>query len=231
MTMYKWPKNVVVIARHMFASYVAELFFNTAIEYIDKYGFFFVALPGGSTPSMAFQQIFSVDNIHRLPWDRVHFFFSDERLQQEGSNYSSMLDHAEIIQQNPLLFNIYKPPRNAQSADVYSEILPKEGLHLAWLGVGEDGHVASLFHTTKTSGLPAILTKNPNNQQLRMSLSIDFLLRSHTIFITATGKKKHDIVNKIFNHEEKLSPAYFLSETHRNIKWIVDNDVIQGGEC
>ena len=132
-----------------------ELLPETAARHIAKaveqaiagHGRATVMLAGGSTPRAVYRQL--ALNRH-LPWDKVEFFFGDERAAPSGdpqSNYrmarESLLDAVPIPLNQVHRMLAERPDREA-AADEYARLLP-ERLDLIILGVGEDGHTASLF--------------------------------------------------------------------------------------
>ena len=125
---------------------------------IAKRGVFHIALAGGSTPKGLYQRLAMPEFSNKIDWSRVHIYFGDERCvlpTDDDSNYKmakeSMLDYVPIPEQNVHRFMT----ENGVAADVakaymktLEESLQSESLDLVLLGLGPDGHVASLFPDT-----------------------------------------------------------------------------------
>jgi len=133
-------------------------FVAAARSAIAKRGVFYVALAGGSTPKGLYQKLATSPYIEQVDWARVHLFFGDERCvlpTHDDSNFKmareAMIDHLPIPQEN-----VHRMPTEEGIAPevavkygrTLAEILSDEPLDLVLLGLGPDGHIASLFPDT-----------------------------------------------------------------------------------
>lgn len=188
--------------------FAAEHFVKSAKEAIEKRGAFYVALSGGSTPKAIYELIFK-DYSQEIEWSKVHIFFSDERAVKADhpeSNYRMALDAG--------FKNLPIPPQqihrmqaensieeNALAYERLLQKLPGALFDLVMLGMGDDGHTASLF--PKTHGLHAqarLVVANfiPEKDLWRMTLTTECINHSRSILICIFGEKKAAMVKKVF---------------------------------
>lgn len=141
---------------------VANSFVKLASESIDQKGSFCVALSGGNTPKALFSKLVSIheSNNNAIVWEKIHFFWGDERYvpkTDEQSNYKMTVDYllSKVPVPDANIFAVPTEEANAMiTADAYTQTLrtyfklADEGepqFDLALLGMGPDGHCASLF--------------------------------------------------------------------------------------
>ncbi|NGX57435.1 MAG: 6-phosphogluconolactonase, partial [Chlamydiae bacterium] len=133
-------------------------FISLANEAIEKRGFFFVALSGGSTPKVIFQQLAQPQYRHEVDWSKVMLFWSDERCVPPtdlDSNYRMAMDAGfsslPVLQEH--IFRMHGETDPQKAADDYNQLIiervPEQKFDLVMLGMGEDGHTASLFPGTE----------------------------------------------------------------------------------
>lgn len=214
--------------------FAAEHFVKSAKDAIEKRGAFYVALSGGSTPK-AIYELISKEYSQEIDWSKVHLFFSDERAvpaNSPESNYKMALDagfkHLPIppdqIYRMQAESNIEE---NALAYEALLQKLPGALFDLVMLGMGDDGHTASLF--PKTHGLHAegrlvIANFIPEKDVWRMTLTTECINHSRSIFICIFGEKKASMVKKVFygpNKPNELpiqaigsesNPAFFVMD-------------------
>ena len=132
-----------------------EQFVVSARNAIAKRGVFHVALAGGSTPKGLYKKLATSPYVEQIDWSRVHLFFGDERCvlpTHEDSNFKmareAMIDHIPIPQEN-----VHRMPTEEGVAPevairygrTLADTLEGAPLDLVLLGLGPDGHIASLF--------------------------------------------------------------------------------------
>jgi 6-phosphogluconolactonase len=204
---------------------------------IDRNGRFVVALSGGKTPTGLYQRL--ADAPRALPWEKTHIFLVDERhvpLDDPESNYA-------MIKRN-LLTRIVVPSENVHPVPIcrtpeLSARKYEEGLRdffqlskgdfpsfdLILLGIGEDGHTASLFRNapalaeTQRLAVPVRLTEPKRD---RISLSLLVINRAKRIVFLVTGKNKATIVKKIIGRSASGLPASLVRPARGETLFLLD---------
>lgn len=221
---------------------------NLALDIISKIrnqtsggGVFSIALSGGSTPRL----LFSVLGDHygsSVSWENVHIFWADERCvppEDSESNYGMakavFLDRIKIPAHNVHRIRGENDPDTEASryAAVLKEITDtKEGfpvLDFILLGVGEDGHVASIFPGNEAlfnSDVSCYVTSHPKTAQKRITLTGRVINNSHNVFFIVTGNKKAEIVRSIFEDTGNSSsfPAALVRPGDGAAVWYLDRE-------
>jgi len=196
--------------------------FEIARDSIRKRGVFTAAICGGTTP-LGFYRYLSRK---KYPlWKRTHIFVTDERFVPSSHNeYNGKMIRANLIDRVGL------PKGNVHFVDTDKKILqaatrqyqrelkvffdlgksrlPKFDLIL--LGLGEDGHTASLFPPSKGMGKnkkgAIVSTVNPSGQK-RISLSLAAINNARNVFFMVTGKKKASILREVLYKKNSRLPA------------------------
>jgi 6-phosphogluconolactonase len=212
-------------------------FLDIAQKAIQKKGSFHVALAGGSTPKAIYQGLASPENKGKLDWNRVFLFWSDERCVPKNhpdSNYKMAMD-AGIDQLGIPEANIFPMPSEGdleKGAAEYEKCIlkkiPNRSFDLLLLGMGEDGHTASLFpktHALHTTGRLVVPNFIPDKDTWRMTLTFDCINAAFHPTVSALGKSKANKVKEVLMgpYEPDILPAQRVgSEVHRAL-WILDN--------
>jgi 6-phosphogluconolactonase len=202
---------------------------------------FRIALSGGSTPEL----LYSVIGDHyskSLKWDNVHFFWGDERCvpsDSQESNYGvarrSLLGKIAIPESNihPIRGE-FDPEGEAvrYSAEIEKNTRKRGGLpvfDLIILGLGEDGHTASIFPSN--SGLLdsekiCAVSFNPFSMQKRITLTGRIINNADMVTFLVTGRKKADIVDKILNYDPGTHnfPAARIVPVYGELFWFLDKE-------
>ena len=197
---YRWNR----VADQSEMSQVAlSTILDNSIKSIKQRGEFHFVLSGGDTPRRIYHQLRFI----RTDWSAWHIYFSDERCLLPGDkNLNSRmageawLDHVPIPKSQ--LYVIPVELGAIRAAYEYARTLRSVGVFdLTFLGLGEDGHTASLFPGHEWGSVPgspdtlAILTA-PKAPQHRVSMSAVRLSRSRQVMFLVSGKSKHMAVAK-----------------------------------
>jgi 6-phosphogluconolactonase len=198
-----------------------------------------ICLAGGNTPRLVYEILGDPPLRDRFPWARAHWFFGDERVvpaENARSNYH-MVKQA-LFERAPIpLENIHPVPTEsgdaAEAAAAYEATLKKfygsgrlaanRALFAATLlGVGNDGHTASLFPGNAALGERkrwAVGLTDPSVPEPRVSLTIPTLESSGEIAFLVTGEEKRAIVARLAQDEEL--PAARIHPAGR-VRWFLD---------
>ncbi|MDE2900085.1 MAG: 6-phosphogluconolactonase, partial [Chloroflexota bacterium] len=176
---------------------------------IAERGRFTIALSGGSTPAALYALLAAPPHADGIDWPRWHVFWGDERCvpaSHPDSNYGmarrTLLDRVPIPPQQVHRMAGEDDPRRAANAyaAVLAETLDPDGrLDLALLGVGDDGHTASLFpNTAALTETERSVSANwvPHLNAHRITLTLPTLSRARHVTVLATGADKADAVRR-----------------------------------
>jgi len=222
---------------------VEELSEYFAQHLIDKVNngkdYFHIALSGGSTPKSIFEYL-AAHHHKTIDWHKVKFYWGDERCvppTDTGSNYKmaneALLSKLQIPASN--IFRI-KGENNPQlEADNYSsEILNHIKVEnnfprfdLIMLGLGEDGHTASIFPNQKSllnSDKIYATVVHPVSGQTRITLTGRVINNASIVVFIATGNNKAKIVDEIINQKGNYNdyPASFVNPHNGELYWLLD---------
>lgn len=216
-------------------NFAVEHFISCGKEAIKNHGLFSVALSGGSTPKAIFTKLSSSEHSGDLDWSKVLLFWGDERSvppTSPDSNFRMAMDAGLKTLSIPKehVFRMEAEENIVENAKAYEEkikeVLGSRPFDLIMLGMGEDGHTASLFPGTKAlEEKTALVVANEVSQKKcwRMTLTYPLINHAKNIVIYVLGASKADMVKQVFkeNHEFPVS----LIGTQRNkALWILDTD-------
>ena len=233
------------------AEAAAECFLGAADQAIRAHGRFAVALSGGRTPPDSYRRLASSVLVERVDWRQVHVFFSDERCvppDHPDSNYrmvrESLLEQIAIPAAN--VHRILGEIRPEAAAEEYESQLrvffaprrmsrTQSGEHqvprfdLILLGMGEDGHTASLF--PGAAGLqersrwvvPQYVEKL---NSWRVTLTLPVINTAAQVVFAVSGKSKAERVREVIGGAaaDSLLPAQMVKPVSGELLWLVDAD-------
>ncbi|MCA9933861.1 MAG: 6-phosphogluconolactonase, partial [Anaerolineales bacterium] len=219
----------------------ADLFVQLATA--SQKPLFFVALSGGSTPQALFKLLATPPYANALPWEQIHFFWGDERLvspDDPGSNYGQakalLFDHVPIPAANihrvkgelpsGLAIVDYVDQLN-QAVDDCGRAWPHFDLCL--MGMGADGHTASLFpgpistveKTQPVMTVTAVYEDRPAN---RLTLTPLVFNDARYVLFLVTGEKKAEAVTAVLHGppDPEKWPAQRIQPHHGQMDWFLD---------
>lgn len=216
--------------------YAADHFLSLAQEAIEKRGLFTVALSGGSTPKAIFRQLADTDN--QIDWGKVQVFWSDERSvppTDPESNYGSAM--ASGLARLPIPRSHVHRMKAEENIDngalVYEQLIqetvPEERFDLIMLGMGEDGHTASLFPNTH-----ALHVKNrlvaanyvPQKDTWRMTFTYDLINQARCCAFYILGQEKAETLCQVLTgpFDPILLPAQGVGTEKNPSLWILDEN-------
>jgi len=201
--------------------------------------FYTVALSGGTTPKQLFEYMF-LHGQKAENWNRILFFWSDERCvmpESDESNYRMarlcLLDKLNIPEAH--IFRIHGEADPIEEAQRYSRVLSENipflnGLpcfDLILLGLGEDGHTASIFPGNTQlfqSERLCEAVKHPQTGQQRITLTGPVINNAADVVFLVTGLGKAEIVSNVLNTVKNDFPASLVSPVHGRLTWLLDKD-------
>lgn len=233
--------NIIVLRdKEAVAEFAVNIWIEISTRSIAEKGTFTAALSGGRTPIAFYQQLAVCPQ--PLPWDKTHIFWADERFvppDDRDSNYRMINEH--------LLSRIAIPKENIHpiltqgftievSAEKYEDAIRtffKIGatdipvFDLIILGIGKDGHTASLFpgtaslQETKRLAIPVIADSSPAE---RISLSIGVINNAHNICFLVTGSSKAAVIKEIIEDNKRMLPAVQVRPARGTVLFLMDED-------
>jgi len=209
------------------------------LDRIEPDHFYTIALSGGSTPEYIFLYL-SENYAERISWEKLLVFWGDERCvppEDKESNYrmafENLLQNVPIPDANVFRIRGEDDPEGeaAQYSELVSTMVPEyRGLpqfDLMLLGLGDDGHIASIFPDRPdmfTSGQLYDVALKPDKKQKRITATGRLINNSSKIYYIVTGKGKASIVSKIVEGKSgsELCPASRVMPVSGHLVWMLD---------
>jgi 6-phosphogluconolactonase len=225
----------------------AEHVIQVANEAVRERGLFSIVLSGGSTPQMLYHLLSTEPYSESIDWSKMHVFWGDERSvppDSPESNYGRakavMLDALPVLPEN--IHRVHTEFKPEQAAAAYEETLleffsslpslrerGQAGFDLVLLGMGEDGHTASLF-----PGTPAVEEKTrwvmaqyvDKLAAWRITLTPALLNRAKKILFLVSGAGKSQVLQKVVygSYQPERYPAQVIQPEEGDLVWLVDED-------
>jgi 6-phosphogluconolactonase len=224
---------------NLLAKQAAEIFVALARRSIGKRGHFAVAISGGSTPRRMHQMLAREPYLLNIPWEKIHIFWVDERCVPQDSHKSNYgKAKRDFINDVPIsktqVHFITCEPSSGVSAKEYQKILSDffsfENMRiprfdLIYLGMGADGHIASLFpgHKTlyeKDKLVAAVKGGDPNVNRITMTLPL--LNQARNIVFLITGEGKARTVQTVLEDRKIQLPAQKIRPLKGQVTWLLD---------
>lgn len=213
--------------------YAVDQWITCAQKAIKDHGAFFVALSGGSTPKAIYKALSSPQNREKVDWSNVHLFWSDERSvgpNDSESNYKMAMDAGlKGLVPPSQIHRMVAESEIEKNAQAYESLIQKTlGSHpfdLIMLGMGDDGHTASLFPETealKESHHLVVANKVPQKETTRMTMTFPCLNSASSLVIYVLGDSKKEMVKHIFSDKSASLPAQNLGTAASKCLWILD---------
>ncbi len=222
------------------AAYITGLI-QDSLKVKDKCTF---VLAGGSTPKDLYETLASEKYRAVIDWSKVHVFWGDERCVPSDhldSNYrmakEALIDHIDISPENVIRIPAEKEP--AEAAREYEETIKRffggtsqfPVFDIILLGIGEDGHTASLF-----PGTDALEEKKrwvtevyvPKLDTYRVTLTFPVINNGMNVIFLVAGLSKAEIVRNILNKEGLNYPAAYVEPVNGKLVYLIDEAVGAG---
>lgn len=219
---------------------LAQMFVRLAEDAVERRGRFTVALSGGSSPRSLYSLLATPEYAGRVRWDKVVIFWGDERcvpLDNPESNYAtandSLLSRVDVNPDNvhPVTGQESNPAAAAENYErllreifaVSGDALP--GFDLILLGLGTDGHTASLFPgTTALSEHRRLVVENHVDKLSTFRITFTFPVlnaASHVAFMVS-GDDKKEILPKVLKPEPVIYPSQLVHPRAGVLEWYAD---------
>lgn len=223
---------------------LAENFGEELYERIAKFPndkYFNVALSGGNTPKILFK-LLAKEFSEKINWKKVKLFWADERCvppENPDSNYGMtkeiLLNNINIPGENVFRINGEDDPNEEvirYSSVVKDNVEWKNGIpsfNLIILGLGEDGHTASIFpNQIKLINSDKIYETSiySDTRQERITITGKVINNARWIVFLVTGKNKADVISKILKrqNEAKAFPSFYVSPNSGKLDWYIDKE-------
>jgi len=229
--------RIVDTAAELFRT-AAHEFVTLASQAVKNKGRFFVALSGGSTPKNLYT-LLAGEQAKAVPWDRSYFFFGDERHvppEHPDSNYrmvnEAMFSKVPVPPGN--VFRIHAESDAAVAAQEYEETLRRffdlqtnqlPRFDLILLGVGPDGHTASIFPVSSAMNeTKRLVVANWVEKFKTYRITFTFAVLNHsacTMFL-ASGADKAGIVHEVLENPNANLPSQKVRPDDGQLVWLVD---------
>ena len=221
-------------------NYAAQCFNYLADEAVEQRGRFLVALSGGSTPQTLFRLLAQAPYAQKIEWSKTHLFFADERCvpaDDPESNYGQVnrLLLSALGENRPQVYRMrgeLSPQAAAEDYAVQLKVLADQ--NMAWprfdlilLGMGTDGHTASLFPGSEPYPPESVLAVEAFYQDRpawRTTLTPQVINGARQIFFMAAGANKAAALAAVLNGTTDLKkwPAGRVRPSEGEVTWLVD---------
>jgi 6-phosphogluconolactonase len=240
MSMLGKPEIIITDDPTQLAETAADIFTSTAKDCVTQTKFFTVAISGGSTPRHMHRLLAKEPYSSGIPWKKIHIFWVDERcvpMDDPASNYGlakkDFLERISIpLEQIHPMPGTVPPEEGAKRYQDEMERFFQNGqedfpvFDLIFLGMGKDGHTASLFPGAKSpseSDRWVIAVKGGNPNVYRLTLTYDVLNRAKKVYFLVSGKEKAPIVRTVLEDKDAHLPAQKIQPMQGELTWLLDN--------
>lgn len=227
-------RKVLVLDPVDYAADAARFLAGLVVDAVSKRGRCSIALAGGATPLPVYRALAAAGFTPKIPWEKVDIYFGDERCvppDDKDSNYGAarlvLLSHAAIPTANVHPIDGARADRDAAARD-YGRELP-ERLDVLLLGMGPDGHTASLFpgspalDETERRVVPVTAPKPPAE---RLTITPPVIAAAINVVVLVTGGEKSSMVTRIL--EGTATPQELPVWLARGGSWVVDKPAAAG---
>jgi 6-phosphogluconolactonase len=224
----------------------ADMFRRRAADTVNEYGLFTVVLSGGNTPRLLFREL-AGNSPGNLPWEHIHLFWSDERyVPPDHPDSNFRLVQEELLSRITLpAVNIHRmhgenPDPTSAAADYEVELRSFFGLQpgqlprfdLIFLGMGADGHTASLFPGSEALAEAERLVVTPWVAQVkvrRLTLTAPVLNHAAYVVFLVTGAEKAKTLLQVLEgpHDPLNLPCQLIEPDDGELVWLMDNSAAQ----
>ena len=218
-----------------------HIFTMTARDSVAENGRFVAAISGGSTPRPMHRMLTETSISSEIPWAKTHIFWVDERCVPENdpaSNYGSakkdFLDHVPIPPKQIHRMPGAIPPEEGErryQKELIDFFQVKQGefpvFDLIFLGIGVDGHTASLFpghHALNEKERLVMAVKGGSPDVNRLTMTYPVLNHAGHVIFLVSGKDKATTMRSLFEDGHALFPAQRIQPLSGALTWLLDRE-------
>jgi len=221
--------------------HAAARFVELALDCVKRQGEFTVCLSGGSTPVDTYDLLGREPHRSAIPWGKVHIFWGDERCipLDRPDNHYTLASELFLRKVRIPKSNIHRMRGEADdptaAADEYQAMLQSffklspgtyPRFDLILLGMGEDGHTASLYPGTRGLEEQEGLVAGhyvPQRKGFRLTLTLPVLCNAAQVMFMVSGKSKATALRSVLRRpDEKVLPAQMVRPLNGTLVWLVD---------
>ncbi len=219
---------------------LAQFILSTAKDSVAKNGRFTIALTGGSSPKKLYELLTKDPYKDELPWKNTYVFWGDERWVPTDDDrynakmaYETLLNHVPVPKNQiyPMPYSDTQPP--AVIARQYQDLLHKHfgtnppQFDLILLGMGDDGHTASLFpHTPVLNEQEQWVSDvyHTGQQMYRITLTAPFINQTKKVAFLLFGANKAQILHDVLegNYQPEQLPTQLIKPVAGEVHWFLD---------
>ncbi len=238
------PEIRIALSRDEWARDAATLVQELGTYAVHDHGRFFIALSGGTTPELLYKTLASPPYAGRFDWSRTTFFFSDERCvppDHPDSNFG-LADRALFTPLGIPPARICRmkgetkdPPAAALDYEQCLRTTDNSAkknwprLDLVLLGLGQDGHTASLFPGTnalREVQRRVTVGQSPSGIPTRLTLTLGVINQASVVLFLVTGAGKATILKRVLEPEtdaDRMLPATLVRPENGRLIWLLDS--------
>lgn len=225
-------KNIHYFSSEVFVENVSNKILELFQALALKKDIVTIALSGGSTPIPIFKKLAAYD----INWEKFQFFLVDERcvpIDSDESNFGNLhkaffskisAKSFSMVKENTSFLDCAKDYEKLllQIVEISDNEIPT--FDVIFLGMGNDGHTASLFPETeglKEHNKLVFLNKVPQLNTYRITFSYPLLFNAKEIIVLASGVKKCEIIEEIYATSTNNYPISKIAYEHKNLNWYI----------
>lgn len=220
----------------------ASYFVTMTQKAINKNGRCTVSLSGGSTPKLLFELLATEEYRDQVEWKKLHIFWGDERcVAPDSPDYNARMASLALLDHVPIpgtqIHKIDGTLRPEEAAKEYEKVLKSyfdttgPTFDICFLGMGDDGHTASLFpgtpvvHETQSWAKEVYVEKKSS---WRISVTAPIINRSSSIAFLVGGAGKAEVLPKVLggDFQPDLYPSQLIVRGRAEVHWFLDEGAV-----
>lgn len=220
-------RQVVVFENHLLIPYLVDQFYLELQKAIEEKNRFNVALAGGSTPKKLYTAITTDPRASLTDFSKVYIYYADERavpLDDKESNYNMSLDAGFKTLKNIHIFPMPAYLKTEKAASDYNAIVPPF-MDLTYLGMGDDGHTASLFPSDpllKVQDKNVVIGFITSKSSVRMTFTLTYINKSTKIVMLVIGESKAQKIKQVLSADGAYFPAFHVGTKQHPALFVLD---------